>query len=66
MAVLAALITALGFLEIIPLDKKEYKREIVLFIFLAAIALSLGLFYLKDPFRTSIAGHILKLIGKEE
>lgn len=65
MIYLIALVILISFFEIRRMVVKQQKKEIVIFLILAVISLALGYFYLLDPYRTSLAQHMLKLVGKQ-
>jgi hypothetical protein len=46
------------------IKKKQY-REMAAVIVIAIVTLSLGYFYLSDPYMESLAKRILSLLGKE-
>jgi multisubunit Na+/H+ antiporter MnhB subunit len=62
---LIILVIILSFIEIKRMEEKQQKKEIVVYLGLAVIGLALGFLYLSNPYRTSLAQHILSLIGQE-
>ncbi|HPD01134.1 MAG TPA: hypothetical protein PLA01_07280 [Acetivibrio sp.] len=62
---LVIFVVILSFIEIKSMVKKQQKKEIFVYLGLAVISLALGLLYLSNPYRTSLAQHMLRLIGQE-
>lgn len=65
MIFLTILIFAVSIFEIRAMKRRKQNKEIVVFIVLAALSLSLGYLYLSNPYGESLAQRILKVIGKE-
>lgn len=51
--------------EVWVMVKKKQMKEIIAFLIITVLCLSLGFFYLSNPYRESLAMKMLKLIGKE-
>ncbi|HPT91905.1 MAG TPA: hypothetical protein PK033_08675 [Acetivibrio sp.] len=65
MIYLVIFVVLLSFFEIKRMTEKRQKREMIVYLGLAFIGLGLGFLYLSNPNRTSLAQHILKLLGQE-
>lgn len=65
MMYLVVLVVIISFIEIKRMADKQQKKEIVVFFVLAVISLVVGFFYLSDPYRTSLAQQMLKVIGQQ-
>ncbi len=65
MTLLTVLIFMVSAFEIWSMIKKKQYREMAVVIAIAILSLSLGFFYLSDPYRESLAQLILSLLRKE-
>lgn len=59
------LVLVVGFFEIRAMIKRKQSREIVVFVVVAVLSLSLAYFYFSNPYGESLAQRILRILGKE-
>jgi|LSQX01.1.fsa_nt_gb uncharacterized membrane protein HdeD (DUF308 family) len=65
MILLVILIFIISILEIRCMVKKRQKRDMVLFIIISVLSVSLGCYYFSNPYRESFIQHILSVFGQK-
>jgi len=65
MILLTVLVLGISVFEIWNMVKKKQKKEIVVFVVIAALTLAIGYIYISDPSRESLAQCILRVFGIE-
>lgn len=63
MILLSIIVVVVSIFEIMILLKKKLKKELILYLCMAAITLAFGYFYLSNPYRSSFTNVILNLLG---
>ncbi len=58
------IILVISILEIRSIKKQKLKKELYFFIFSMILATILGVLYISNPLRKSLAGYILQLINR--
>ena len=63
MIIFLLFILVLSIFEIKTMLKNNNKKDIIVYCLLAIIAITLGLYYISNPYRNSLSKNILELFG---